>query len=247
MKNRVVHILTAYAVLFTLIGCSFNKAKIISRGDMAEIYAEMLMADQWIIENSRTRTQADTSLVYEPIFQSYGYDTEDYRASVAYYMKDPERYSRILRTTAEILDAKIVELKELKRIEDRRKAVVPYKIDRFRLYYVRSVEGLWEYGDSVSVELDSLVPVLEMHMHETSDTLYEGLNMIVRTDSLAVKDSILQVKDTIKKVEDEIVKKGAVSKMSEKVAPVKKDTLIRKRGELLKVLSEVNLDSLKRK
>ena len=214
---------------------------------MAEIYAEMLMADQWIIENSRTRTQADTSLVYEPIFQSYGYDTEDYRASVAYYMKDPERYSRILRTTAEILDAKIVELKELKRIEDRRKAVVPYKIDRFRLYYVRSVEGLWEYGDSVSVELDSLVPVLEMHMHETSDTLYEGLNMIVRTDSLAVKDSILQVKDTIKKVEDEIVKKGAVSKMSEKVAPVKKDTLIRKRGELLKVLSEVNLDSLKRK
>ena len=196
----------------------------------------MLMADQWIIENSRTRTQADTSLVYEPIFQRYGYDTEDYRASVAHYMKDPERYSRILRETAEILDARILELKELKRIEDRRKSIVPYKIDRFRLYYVRSVEGLWEHGDSVSVEVDSLVPVLEMHLHETSDTLYEGLEMIIKTDSLSVKDTLLQVKDSILKVEDEILKTDEIKSKDE----------VEKKA-VLKVLSEINLDSLKRK
>ena len=223
-------------MLFSLAGCSFNRTKVIPRGEMAEIYAEMLMADQWIIENSRTRTQADTSLVYEPIFQRYGYDTEDYRASVAHYMKDPERYSRILRETAEILDARILELKELKRIEDRRKSIVPYKIDRFRLYYVRSVEGLWEHGDSVSVEVDSLVPVLEMHLHETSDTLYEGLEMIIKTDSLSVKDTLLQVKDSILKVEDEILKTDEIKSKDE----------VEKKA-VLKVLSEINLDSLKRK
>ena len=236
MKIRVVHIIAACAVLFSLVGCSFNRTKVIPRGEMAEIYAEMLMADQWIIENSRTRTQADTSLVYEPIFQRYGYDTEDYRASVAHYMKDPERYSRILRETAEILDARILELKELKRIEDRRKSIVPYKIDRFRLYYVRSVEGLWEHGDSVSVEADSLVPVLEMHLHETSDTLYEGLEMIIKTDSLAVKDTLLQVKDGILRVEDEILKTDEIKSKDE----------VEKKA-VLKVLSEINLDSLKRK
>ena len=236
MKIRVVHIIAACAGLFSLVGCSFNRTKVIPRGEMAEIYAEMLMADQWIIENSRTRTQADTSLVYEPIFQRYGYDTEDYRASVAHYMKDPERYSRILRETAEILDARILELKELKRIEDRRKSIVPYKIDRFRLYYVRSVEGLWEHGDSVSVEVDSLVPVLEMHLHETSDTLYEGLEMIIKTDSLSVKDTLLQVKDSILKVEDEILKTDEIKSKDE----------VEKKA-VLKVLSEINLDSLKRK
>ena len=236
MKIRVVNIIAACAVLFSLAGCSFNRTKVIPRGEMAEIYAEMLMADQWIIENSRTRTQADTSLVYEPIFQRYGYDTEDYRASVAHYMKDPERYSRILRETAEILDARILELKELKRIEDRRKSIVPYKIDRFRLYYVRSVEGLWEHGDSVSVEVDSLVPVLEMHLHETSDTLYEGLEMIIKTDSLSVKDTLLQVKDSILKVEDEILKTDEIKSKDE----------VEKKA-VLKVLSEINLDSLKRK
>lgn len=236
MKIRVVHIIAACAVLFSLVGCSFNRTKVIPRGEMAEIYAEMLMADQWIIENSRTRTQADTSLVYEPIFQRYGYDTEDYRASVAHYMKDPERYSRILRETAEILDARILELKELKRIEDRRKSIVPYKIDRFRLYYVRSVEGLWEHGDSVSVEVDSLVPVLEMHLHETSDTLYEGLEMIIKTDSLSVKDTLLQVKDSILQVEDEILKTDEIKSKDE----------VEKKA-VLKVLSEINLDSLKRK
>ena len=236
MKIRVVHIIAACAVLFSLVGCSFNRTKVIPRGEMAEIYAEMLMADQWIIENSRTRTQADTSLVYEPIFQRYGYDTEDYRASVAHYMKDPERYSRILRETAEILDARILELKELKRIEDRRKSIVPYKIDRFRLDYVRSVDGLWEHGDSVSVEVDSLVPVLEMHLHETSDTLYEGLEMIIKTDSLSVKDTLLQVKNSILKVEDEILKTDEIKSKDE----------VEKKA-VLKVLSEINLDSLKRK
>lgn len=233
MKIRVVHIIAACAVLLSLIGCSCDSARIISRGDMAEIYAEMLMADQWVAEHSNTRKQADTSLVYEPIFQKYGYDTEDYRASVAHYMKDPERYSRILRSTAEILDAQILELKELKKIEDRRKAIVPYKINPFRLYYVRSVDRLWEHGDSVSVEVDSLVPVLEMHLHETSDTLYEGLNMIIKVDSLAVKDTVLAVKDSLMKVEN-------VQKVDEVKSKDNVDVLLKK-------LSELNLDSLKRK
>ena len=201
---------------------------------MAEIYAEMLMADQWIHDNSSMRTKADTSLVYEPIFERYGYNTEDYQASVAHYMNDPERYSRILRTTTEILEASLEELKELKKIEDRRKAIVPYKIDPYRLYYIRSVERLWEFGDSVSVEMDTLAPVLEMHLHETSDTLYDGLNIVLRTDTTAVVDTI-----PTKVSADE-------TELNLKPVVFPKDTLKRTRDGYLKLATGKSIDKLKK-
>ena len=190
MKARAAHIFSAIAALFFLVGCSCSKPKVISKGKLAEIYAEMLVMDQWIADNPGFRVQADTSLVYEPIFEKYGYTTEDYRASVEHYMNDPERYSRILRSTSEILDAKLIELKELKRIEDRRKAIVPYEIDRNRLYFMRSVDQLWESGDSLSVALDSLTPVYEISFHEASDTLCDELNLVIRKDSI-VRESVI--------------------------------------------------------
>ena len=233
MKFRVAHILALCAVLSFLAGCSCRGPKVIPRGKMAEIYADMLVADQWVLGNPGIRTKADTSLVYEPIFNSYGYTTEDYRASVGYYMKDPERYSRILRSTTEILDERIATLQELKRLEDRMKAVVPYQIDPFRLYYTRSVERLWEFGDSVSVEVDSLVPVLEMHLHETSDTLFDGPRIILKTDSLAVNDTV--------EVLDMQNVKELKEKKSEIKTSVKEDIILERR------LFSTTLDSLKRK
>ena len=177
---------------------------------MARIYAEMLVMDQWIAENPKLRTQADTSLVYEPILNEYGYTTEDYRASVSHYMKDPERYSRILRSTTELLEEELLELKELKQKEDRMKSVTTYELDKRWLYYNTFIEGRWETGDSVSVELDSLLPVYVMSFHQTSDTTYDGLNIVIRekADSVAVK------KDAPKK---DAVNKDAVKKEAPKV------------------------------
>ena len=67
--------------------------RVIPRGKMARIYAEMLVTDQWINSTPSVKRMADTSLVYEPILEKYGYTTEDYRRSVEVYMDDPERYS----------------------------------------------------------------------------------------------------------------------------------------------------------
>ena len=193
---------------------------------MAHIYAEMLVADQWLLEHAKFRFQADTSLVYEPIFQSYGYTTEDYRASVEYYMNDPERYSRILRTTSDILERKIDELKNIKSKEDREKAIVPYRINPDRLYFGRSKDRLWEYGDSVSAALDSLTPVYELGFHEVSDTTFDGLNIVINVDTLAVKDT-LPVKDTLLIKDSVVIEKPApveVIQPAEKAEPVKKPT-----------------------
>ena len=58
-------------ILFS--SCSSEEGKVISRRDMAEIYAEMLLTDQWIASRPELRKKADTSLVYEPILNKYGY------------------------------------------------------------------------------------------------------------------------------------------------------------------------------
>lgn len=248
MKLRVIHIFAVCAALSFFVGCSCNKPNIIPRGKMAHIYAEMLVVDQWLLEHMRYRSQADTSLVYEPIFESYGYTTEDYRASVEYYMNDPERYSRILRNTSEILQEKIEELTLLKAKEDKVKAIVPYRINPDRLYFGRSKDRLWEYGDSVSAALDSVTPVYELGFHEVSDTVFDGLNMIINVDTLAVKDTISVEKPEPAKVES-APKEVSLEKPVpvEKQIPVERPALPVKKAGVKADMALVTLDSLKRK
>lgn len=104
--KRVLHkilILLAAAVLLAS-SCGGNKARVIPRSKMSKIYAEMFVMDQWVQNKPGLRMIADTSLVYEPILEKYGYDSEDYQYTVEYYMADPERFSRILRTTVSLLE-----------------------------------------------------------------------------------------------------------------------------------------------
>ncbi len=109
-----------------LIGCVLavscrKEGKIIPKGKMSEIYADMFVADQWLSQNYRAARVADTTFVYEAVFSKYGYDMDDYRASVDHYIEDPERFARILRKTITILDDRIAEqkqdLKEQKSLE----------------------------------------------------------------------------------------------------------------------------------
>ena len=98
MKPLLKHIVPLLAVI-VFASCKKDEAEVIPRGKMADIYAEMLMTDQWISSTPGVRMIADTSLVYEPILQKYGYDKYDYIKSIDHYMNDPERFSRILRSS----------------------------------------------------------------------------------------------------------------------------------------------------
>jgi hypothetical protein len=71
----------------------------------------MFLADQWLGDNYSARRSADTTRFYETIFHKFGYDFEDYDASVNYYLHHPEKYRKImelatkkLRTTATALE-----------------------------------------------------------------------------------------------------------------------------------------------
>jgi hypothetical protein len=200
---RFWHILVISACLAVSVSCGNGGEKVIPRGKLAEIYAEMFVTDQWILKSPGVRRSADTSLVYEPILEKYGYTSADYRKSVDVYMNDPERFSRILRTSAGLLDKRLEELKKRKEELDHIKALEEllhqlkyesdFKAEEFFPYLFD--EPYVHYYDSLSVKPDSLLMIYRFSNVERSDTTYEGLRMIVR-DTLVVADT-LAVCDTL--------------------------------------------------
>ena len=194
---RNIVLVSAFAVLL-LAACNEKDGKVIPRGTLAEIYAEMLVVDQWIANDLSLKRQADTSFVYAPILEKYGYTPDDYRKSVDHYMHDPERYSRILRTSAEILGERLSELKIEKARLDRIAGIKVYESDLtpedFALYLR---DSLIMYHDSLSFEADSLKMIYRLIPHETSDTVYEGVAMVIKVDSLSVVADSLAAVDSV--------------------------------------------------
>lgn len=103
MRKALHIVLAVTAVLVAVAGC--RGPKLIPRSKLADIYFDMFLADQQIREDTDLRNRADTMLVYEGIFNRYGYDTDDYLYSVRTYLKDPERFSKTLENVADRLQA----------------------------------------------------------------------------------------------------------------------------------------------
>ncbi len=199
MRITGQHILVALIAAVALFSsCGKDEAEIIPRKKLAKIYAEMLVTDQWITATPGVRRIADTSLVYEPILEKYGYDTEDYLKSVDFYMDDPERFSRILRTSGEILEEQIAELKiekaRLDAMDLLPKIEVEFNVSDFFPYMAD--EPYVHYFDSLDVVLDTISQMYQLVSIERGDTLYDGLRMVF-ADSLALEDSLAHVADSL--------------------------------------------------
>ncbi len=199
MRITRQHILIALTAVMTLItACGNDEGEVIPRKKMAKIYAEMLVTDQWINSTPEVRKIADTSLVYEPILEKYGYDSKDYRKTVDRYMDDPERFSRIFREAGEILGEKIVELK-LEQVRLEALANLPkieYDYTLSELAPCLADEPYYHTYDSLAVGNDSITMIFKVFSIERSDTLYEGLRMIIR-DSVVVGDTVKTEKKAI--------------------------------------------------
>lgn len=185
MKTRLRHILLAGLAALLLTACG---SRVIPRDKLAHIYAEMLLADQWIKNDRKLTRQADTSLVYEAIFEKYGYTTEDYRKSVEQYMQDPERFSRIFEQTEEILNQRIDGINREERLQKTLDSLRRVKRDRWypkpELLHKQALPYL---SDSLSITLDSAGGI---HLqYATADTMYLGPGMVI-SDSLLRRDSI---------------------------------------------------------
>ena len=203
MRKHLGNIIAmAVSAIIFLTSCGRDVAEVIPRKDMARIYAEMLLTDQWIMNKPTVRKIADTSLVYAPILERYGYDAADYRKSVDHYMDDPERFAKILRETGEILDDRLTDLgirkQEALRIKNMRLQAEQYRPDTKwdKVLAQPETSSRIALSDSLVLEADSTGRYNLVYV-ERADTVYEGVLMILDTLATVTEEDIVPVKDTV--------------------------------------------------
>ena len=113
MRTLRTAVAAALALILCLSACR-QKDKIIPRATMTDIYAELFLADQWLIDQGiETSRMVDTMRFYEPIFRKYGYTTLDFRNSANYYLQDARRFARILQRASVQLEERAKQLERL--------------------------------------------------------------------------------------------------------------------------------------
>ena len=176
MKIRKAHIVVALAVLLVLLSCSRKHPRIIPPSTMSKIYADMVVADQWIRSGHNNYLRADTSLVYDPIFEKYGYTMEDYRASAGKYLRKPGEFADIFEDARSILQKQIVEMVALEKIEKQNDSV---RINLERIIANMQKPELFDavpLYDSIKVVIDSMDMISVLHTRIDSTDLKDEKN-----------------------------------------------------------------------
>ena len=116
-KNIIVFLLAAGAIV-SLGSCSHQDEDAIPRSDMEAIFHDMALAEGYLELNSHLQRQLDTLALYQPIIEQYGYDCEQFRKSIRYYVGDIEEFKDMLASVK-------------KRLEDEEKELTtPAKLER---------------------------------------------------------------------------------------------------------------------
>lgn len=183
--RKAAFIVSAVMALSVMAVSCGDRARVIPRGKLARIYAEMFIADQWAYSDFQNRRMADTLLVYEPIFEEYGFTSDDYRRSMEYYIKDPDRYARILRVSSVIIEDRIKELKKekamlesLSETKAATDAFIPEKIYFLTGMADRDLLTV----DSISFFIDSTGGQFMFDVQKGYDTLFAGPQIVVCRD-----------------------------------------------------------------
>ena len=180
MKFRGAHIV----LLALLLAASCSGPRKIPRDKMVLIYHDMFLQDQQIKSDFNLRRFADTSLVYEGIFQAYGYDTDDYLYSVSKYIENPEKMSKIFGKVAVMLENEARDIKKEAAFQEWR--------SRYMSIYARKVDTT--RGPRVPEDIiDSLHFRLvgqSIEFFPPEDTLAWDLDTLVFSRDTVVLDSL---------------------------------------------------------
>ena len=169
-----------YIVFLCLVALSSCGPRRISRADMEEIIYEMLLQDQQIKIEPQLKPEADTSLVYEGIFEAFGYDTDDFLYSLEYYLEEPVRMEKVMESVGKRLEK---EIEEVGGVLDAK----TWRDRMMRIYHSRR--------DSSSLPRPRGRAVDSLPLRFQGDTLH----LVVPQDSLPVPhpDSLLFVRDSL--------------------------------------------------
>ena len=92
MKRTGILILS---LLLTAISCGPRAD--IPKKKMIQIYYEISLLDHYVEHNPQMRAQSDSMKVYAPLLDKYGYTEEEFINSINFYLRDPEKFMKILQ------------------------------------------------------------------------------------------------------------------------------------------------------
>ncbi len=221
MKHSFLYCVLALVICFSSCG---KKEKVISRGDMAKIYAEMFVADQRLGKNNQIKRMADTSFVYEPIFNKYGYTTEDFRNSMAYYINDATRYARILRQSSLIIEKELKDLREERDLIELAEAA--RDISRFYPEKLFNLTGLKNPDifeeENICFYVDSTGGDMWFDVRVWNDTAFFGPEMVIAAENILSGEEDLESEEVDENSEIEGVEEenGAMLPVEEAIDSV---------------------------
>lgn len=177
----------------SLTSCSCEKGEVIPRDDLAEIYADLFVVDQWASYQTFGKSLDSLSL-YAAVFEQYGYTVSDFRCSVEEYIKDPDRFSKIIKTSMAILEQRKKELeveRSVQRSEEERQEKLKdyYPKQRYNLSGLSNSE-VFTIGEDVKVYVDSSAATPWIFdVQKGRDTVYVG--PIMQIEKLEKSDESL--------------------------------------------------------
>ena len=146
------------AALLCLSSCR-EKESIIPKDIMSQIYYDIYMTDEAVDVNYRLRRMADPMRVYEPIFNRYGYTTEDYNRSVNFYMERPDKFEDVFEETKTMLEKRKAELNSILEAEGKRPRLWSL-VDSLELYTSEGIHAgmVYKYMRVLFFKPDSTIP-----------------------------------------------------------------------------------------
>jgi len=97
--NQILRII----ILVILVATSCSK-NVIDDDDLPKILADIYMADRYVLNSPVNIRKADSSLIYEPILNKYGYTTEDFVYTIDYYLPRPVKLKSYFTDAKKILE-----------------------------------------------------------------------------------------------------------------------------------------------
>ena len=191
MSRTARHIVIAVLALLALSACGPRR---IPKGDMEDIFYLMFIQDQKIKQDRNLKSIADTSLVYEGILESKGYDTDDYLYSLHEYLAEPEKMEKIMGNVAERLEKELKVVRkevDLEKWRDKMLSIYLKQIDttKYPKLRVRPVDTLKVRFDGDSAYVHKVVDSLKLIPRDSLIFLRDTLE--VPADTLtAVTDSL---------------------------------------------------------
>lgn len=169
--KRVGLIVLGFAMLAGIAGCE-PPATVIPANRLSDIYADMFLADQWVNRHSDIRSQVDTMLLYDAVFEKYGYSRKDYYKSLDYYLDRPEEFQKITSVTSGKLRRKHDELRKYIAVRD--------SVNRLNAPYLKHTKIDFD-ADSIRWNMDAA-----KFLEQKSKHIVEECHTQKNTDSIPV-------------------------------------------------------------